>query len=263
MNRIVQVNVVFKGLTPGLHSHTLQYRCHGRARLPRRIPSFPGDDEMWTDQEKRKLKKLAIDSSRTSREDLIALIRHFKAGGTLFDVTDMGQPVHKSQALARKLRELTQAGKLDWLESDTGDDGDCQGVSGMGPEVGLWNLPRGALAYEINRNGWGLVEVAVPADLENRHRSNDGVLRRLALEIQTTSGTFIALAELPIRGTRFEPGFVHHSSHLFFRGAQVADGGKQWDGYIRGQNGQIILDVSGQPLRRYPVRLAGRGKVHR
>ena len=70
---------------------------------------------MWSDDEKRKLRDLTIDPARHSREKLIALVEHFKRGGSLYSVTDNGEPVYASQDFARKMRRGTEDEELSWL----------------------------------------------------------------------------------------------------------------------------------------------------
>lgn len=70
---------------------------------------------MWTKAQEDALRALHLDPSRHSKEDLVALARHFEDGGSLFAVTDEGRPARKSQEFARKFKRLVQAGELDWL----------------------------------------------------------------------------------------------------------------------------------------------------
>ena len=76
---------------------------------------------MWSADEERKLKELRIDAARSDRARLKALVEHFSSGGTLYDVTDNGNPTYASQELARKIKDLTQRGRLGWLATPGGD----------------------------------------------------------------------------------------------------------------------------------------------
>ena len=60
-------------------------------------------------------KKTWLGSIPTHEGKLVSLICHFKEGGTIFSVTDEGNPAPASQEFARKLRNLTKDGKLDWV----------------------------------------------------------------------------------------------------------------------------------------------------
>lgn len=69
----------------------------------------------WTEEEGQRLRGLRLSPWRSNRNDLVALVRHFKEGGPLYSVHEAGKPVHASQDFARKVRGLTQRGALDWL----------------------------------------------------------------------------------------------------------------------------------------------------
>ena len=70
---------------------------------------------MWSKEEEQKLRDVHMAPARHTREKLAKLVKHFKKGGTLFSVTHDDEPEHASQEFARKVRERTQEGKLDWV----------------------------------------------------------------------------------------------------------------------------------------------------
>ncbi len=76
---------------------------------------------MWSADEERKLKELRIDPAKSDRARLTALVGHFSSGGTLYDVTDNGDPEYASPEFARKIKDLTQRGKMGWLATPGGD----------------------------------------------------------------------------------------------------------------------------------------------
>ncbi len=70
---------------------------------------------MWSPSEKGMLKKLTIDHSRRSREELVKFVQHFKDDGSQYSVVYRDEPVHASSEFARKIQRLTQQSKLDWI----------------------------------------------------------------------------------------------------------------------------------------------------
>lgn len=80
---------------------------------------------MWSEDEEGRLRDLRISPYRTTRDELVQLIRHFKQGNPLYHVVHKGTPIHKSKELAAKVRELTKTGQLDWLvPEDNGTKGE-------------------------------------------------------------------------------------------------------------------------------------------
>lgn len=55
------------------------------------------------------------------RTRLTALVGHFRFNGSLYSVTDNGIPAHASQELARKIKDATKRGRLEWLAKSEGD----------------------------------------------------------------------------------------------------------------------------------------------
>lgn len=75
---------------------------------------------MWSADEERRLKDLRIDPVRMDRTRLTALVGHFRSGRAIYSVTDKGVPEHASPELARKIKDLTQWGKMNWLATSKG-----------------------------------------------------------------------------------------------------------------------------------------------
>ena len=80
--------------------------------------------ESWTCEEQARLRSLRLDPMRNDRHKLLAIKAHFDRKGTVYAISE-GQKVEPnvSGELARKLRDLTRQGKLDWLVSGL----PCQG----------------------------------------------------------------------------------------------------------------------------------------
>lgn len=82
----------------------------------------------WTQEEQRVLRRLTVDPVKNDRQKLVSLVRHFKGMGRkkpggIWSVTDgagSGE-LRVSPGLARKVRDLAQQGKLDWV-LDTGGE---------------------------------------------------------------------------------------------------------------------------------------------
>ena len=70
---------------------------------------------MWNPSENDHLKKLSLDPARHTREKLIDLVQHFKKGGTLFSVTDKGEPHAASQDCCISARSPGDAAPTDAL----------------------------------------------------------------------------------------------------------------------------------------------------
>lgn len=70
----------------------------------------------WSKEETLSLRQLRLDPVQDSYEKLMSLVRHFKAPRpSVFAVTQGRADVHVSKELARKVRDLTKEGKLDWV----------------------------------------------------------------------------------------------------------------------------------------------------
>ena len=84
------------------------------------------DGMTWTKEEVRELKKLRLDPIRNTPAKLRLLVGHFlKPEASVFAVTESDGPVRVSKALARKVRDLTMEGALDWVVEDgLGKEGD-------------------------------------------------------------------------------------------------------------------------------------------
>ena len=77
------------------------------------------DGMTWTREEVRELKKLRLDPIRNTPTKLRPLVAHFlKPGASVFAVTEGEGPVRVSKAKARKVRDLTSGGALDWVVED-------------------------------------------------------------------------------------------------------------------------------------------------
>ena len=69
----------------------------------------------WTDEKEHKLRSLHLSPQRNPPVNLRQLASHFSEGGSIFGVTEGDRPVSVSKGLARKVKQLTINGELDWL----------------------------------------------------------------------------------------------------------------------------------------------------
>ena len=71
----------------------------------------------WNTEERERLKLLRLDAVRNPPDKLAALVTHFKRpNATVFAVTESGEAErHVSKGLAKKVRDYTSDGKLDWV----------------------------------------------------------------------------------------------------------------------------------------------------
>ena len=77
------------------------------------------DGMTWSQEEVRELKRLRLDPVRNTPAKFRLLVAHFlKPGASVFAVTEGEGPVRVSKALARKVRDLTLGGALDWVVED-------------------------------------------------------------------------------------------------------------------------------------------------
>ena len=95
----------------------------------------------WNSEELSSLKELRLDPISNPRDKLTALVRHFKGlRPTVFAVTEGTAEPHVSKDLARKVRDLTQSGKLDWLVGvAAGRKGTALSLTVAEPRVGVWD----------------------------------------------------------------------------------------------------------------------------
>ncbi len=84
---------------------------------PGRLPVLGTmEAHVWTAEEQARLRELRLDPVRNPPQRLVALVQHFRAGGGVHRVTEAGTgPVSVSKVLARKVRDLTRQGKLEWV----------------------------------------------------------------------------------------------------------------------------------------------------
>ena len=68
----------------------------------------------WTASERGLLRSLRLDPIKSSPSRLRTVIEHFKSGSSVFAITE-DERVGVSKDLARKVRNLTYEGKLDWV----------------------------------------------------------------------------------------------------------------------------------------------------
>ena len=74
------------------------------------------NDLIWTLEETNLLKRFRIDAVRNTPKRLAILVQHFKQpGATVYRVTEGNGPVLVSKNLARKIRNLSVQGSLDWV----------------------------------------------------------------------------------------------------------------------------------------------------
>ena len=70
----------------------------------------------WTTDEVRRLRQLVLDPVQNTRKKLRVLVEHFnEPGASVFAVTEGTAGPCVSKGLARKVRDLTRQGRLDWL----------------------------------------------------------------------------------------------------------------------------------------------------
>lgn len=70
----------------------------------------------WNSEEAKRLKALRLDPVQNPPEKLTRLVNYFKSpGASIFGVTEGGSDFHVSKGLARKVRDLTGDGRLDWV----------------------------------------------------------------------------------------------------------------------------------------------------
>ena len=85
----------------------------------------------WSSEDIQRLKELRLDPIVNSPGKLEDLVRHFKGPKpSVFAVTEGSGGVQVSKGLARKVRDFTQSGSLDWLLHREG--GGITGLEGGG-----------------------------------------------------------------------------------------------------------------------------------
>ena len=90
----------------------------------------------WNSEELKLLKKLKLSPIDNSRRKLVALVHHFKGPRpSVFAITEGKVEPHVGKDLARKVRDLTQSGQLEWLVN-IGIEGTSLGLDVAEPGVG-------------------------------------------------------------------------------------------------------------------------------
>ena len=169
---------------------------------------------MWSTEEQGKIKKLRIDSI-ISRDALTALVKHFKKGGSLFQVHKKGNPLRASQGLARKVKDATNNSSLDWLLAGN----ESEGVAG------------------IDEVPWPTISEEWPHLFLNNGEDLRGIAaRRFSTRDPQQAGDEFVLdlgEELDARGVRLLQGTQHQWDHP-----------KRWRMTIS-DNNRIIEEVEG------------------
>lgn len=116
------------------------------------------------------------------------------------------------------------------------------------------------LLYMTSRPQCGppTIVVELVAILRNTSLQNSGSLDHFILSIPTDRGFFQAKCdELPL-GFEFKPNSIYPKDHFKFIGvlSEPALGIESWEPFIKGATGRIILEVQGQDIKTYPVRIA-------
>lgn len=97
----------------------------------------------WNSEESKLLKSLRLSPVGNSRQKLVALVHHFKGPNpSVFAITEGKAEPKVGKDLAKKVRDLTQSGQLDWLVN-AGGEGTNLGLDVAAPKVGWWNLRAG------------------------------------------------------------------------------------------------------------------------
>ena len=125
---------------------------------------------MWSAEEQGKLKEPRIDSNKISREVLTALVKHFKKDGSLYQVHKKGIPVEASQYFARKVRNATHSGSLDWLLTEKDYE-----------EVGRWAGNRSLTVPEDLRVG-NLRDIKDPDSTDSEIAAKESPVGRIRIE---------------------------------------------------------------------------------
>ena len=123
----------------------------------------------WSDEEVKHLRDIRLDPKQNSREKLQALVRHFRTpNASVFAVSGGIGEVSVSRELARKVRDLTKEGKLNWLLNNT----QVAAYIAIGePQVGRWVHNGGEALYAtlsvravsaLERNCWASLEILEP-----------------------------------------------------------------------------------------------------
>lgn len=120
-------------------------------------------EKLWSSEEKERVKQLGLDPRRNPPMKLMALAAYFeRPEASIFGVTEGREETHVSKGLARKVRDLVEQGKLDWLR-ERDQRGRYQKVRSMrGSHNQLQDLLETELALLMENSGhWpGLRETA-------------------------------------------------------------------------------------------------------
>lgn len=115
------------------------------------------------------------------------------------------------------------------------------------------------LEYRVMEKGSKLViAIRLKGILRNRSLENSGSLSYFGLSIDTPHGFYSAESNNPPFGYKFEPNFIYGDRLFVFIGELDEPHLKiqSWIPYIKGAEGRIILDVQGQEIKNYPIKIA-------
>lgn len=115
------------------------------------------------------------------------------------------------------------------------------------------------LQYRImTRGSKAVIAIGLSGILRNTSLQNSGSLDYFGLTIQTTKGFFRAETDSPPLGHKFEPNSIYPHTHFVFVGelSEPYLNIQSWEPYIKGAQGTVTLDVQGQKIRSYPIRVA-------
>jgi hypothetical protein len=102
----------------------------------------------------------------------------------------------------------------------------------------------------------------VAGRLRNKSPRNSGSLDFFRINIpvttQTFHGSFIANSNNPQTGHKFEPNSIYPEKLYIFRGELLSPYIGSWEPHIKGAKGRINLQVQGQDIKTYPIKIAGK-----
>ncbi len=111
---------------------------------------------------------------------------------------------------------------------------------------------------KMTRNEKPVIVFRTQGILRNKSPQNSGSLDFLRLEIETPRGFYLAKSDIPTLGHTFEPNSIYPRSLFVFVG-DLSDPSlniQSWEPFIKGGKGKVVLNVQGQKIKTYPIKIA-------
>ena len=124
--------------------------------------------------------------------------------------------------------------------------------------IELTNFDHELQYRKMTKGSQPVIAIRLLGILRNMSSQNSGSLDYLRIEVSTPRGSYIAKSDNPPLGYKFEPNSIYPTQHFIFVG-ELSEPNlniQSWEPYVRGAEGKVVLDVQGQKIKTYPIKIA-------